>query len=157
MSSALKVLMDSWDSPGPAQGSAEGASGTGLRIVPMPLGDADTVPPTRQSPPHDWTKLIERVQRAAQHSRDVEAQAQEQELRVQQLLEQVREDIRRAEDRARAAEDRAREFHARAEALVRAADERTKRAELRADTAERWLGLVQDTLTTEFSGLPAID
>lgn len=155
MSAALKVLMEAWD--GQAHAGVDAATGTALRIVSAPFGEDDAVSPTRQSPPQDWAKLIERVQRAAQHSRDVEAQAQEQELRVQQILEQVRDDIRRAEDRARSAEDRARDFHARAEALVRAADERTKHAEARAETAERWLALVQDTLNTEFSGLPLIE
>lgn len=127
-----------------------------LRVV-GPAADGTAEPPTRQSAPQDWTTLIERVQSAAKHTRAVEAQAQERELRFQQIFEQMQEDIAAANERVRAAEAQVRDVQARAGAQIMAADERTKAAEERARSAEDWLGRVHEAVLSEFADLPERD
>ncbi|MCJ2038227.1 hypothetical protein MKK55_04540 [Methylobacterium sp. J-059] len=109
-----------------------------------------------RSPPEDWSKLIERVRQAAQHARDIEAQAQEQELRVQALLDRVRQDVRDAAERVRDAEARSADIQSRADALLKAADEKLLAAEERARISEEWLARVQETIVAEFSEKPAL-
>ena len=105
---------------------------------------------TRHSAPEDWSDLVERVRMTAARIREVEADAQEQELRVRDLLERVREDIKAAHDRTQAAEAHARDVQIRTESLLKAADERVKAAEERARIAESWLTLVRKTFAEEF-------
>lgn len=82
--------------------------------------------------------------------RSVEASAQEQDLRVQQILDKVRADIAEAEDRVRAADARLLDANERAAALLTAAEERIQEAEQRARIAEEWLARVEKTITSEF-------
>lgn len=135
----------------PEEAAATAHLATVVRLV-SPAGDPEGgMPPTRRSSAQDWSKLIERIRHAAGHARDVEAQAHEQELRVQQLLDRVREDMKNAGERVRAADARVAEMQARSEALAKAADERVKAAEDRARIAEEWLARVYDTIATEFT------
>ena len=97
-----------------------------------------------------WADLIERVRAAAHHLRQTEADAEQQDRRVQDLLEKVREDVAHASERVKAAEARAREIEARAEVSIRAAEARAEAAEKRAAVAEEWLTRVQDAITREF-------
>lgn len=121
-----------------------------LRVIGPLDGLSMDMPLTRHSPPEDWSDLIERVRVTAARVREVEADAEEQELRVRDLLERVREDIKAANDRTQAAEAHARDIQIRTEALLKAADERVKAAEERARIAESWLTLLRKTFVEEF-------
>lgn len=127
-----------------------------LRVV----GSSDDLPLStplpQNSPPHDWSALVERVRSAAAWAREVEADSREQEFRVRELLERVREDIKAATDRAQTAEAQARDIQSRADALLKAADERVKAAEERAQIAESWLTLIKKTFAEEFDGANAL-
>ena len=123
-----------------------------LRVVGPSDGLFSDLPLTRHSAPEDWSDLVDRVRTTAARVREVEADAQEQESRVRDLLERVREDIKAAHDRTQAAEAYAREVQIRSEALLKAADERVKAAEERARIAESWLTLVKKTFVEEFDG-----
>lgn len=120
-----------------------------VRMVRPSSGQA--APSISPSSPQEWTVLIERVRAAAARSREVESQAQEQELRVQKLLESVREDLAAAAERVRAAEMRASNIQAQADMRVRAAEERAEAAEARARTAEEWLQRVHEVMLNEFT------
>ncbi|MGH1592277.1 hypothetical protein ACRBEV_32665 (plasmid) [Methylobacterium phyllosphaerae] len=116
--------------------------------------------PTQRSPPQKWDALIQRVHAAARQSREAEAQAREQEARIGQILEEVREDINSANERARLAEAKARDVQIRAEVQIRAAEDRAKVAEAHAQSAEdraqhgeQWLVRVQETILSEFTDL----
>ncbi|WP_289015452.1 hypothetical protein [uncultured Methylobacterium sp.] len=98
-----------------------------------------------------WSELIKRVRAAANQLRQTEADAEEQERRVQDLLGKVREDIAHAGERVKAAEARAREIEARAEVSIRAAEARAEAAEKRAAVAEEWLSRVQEAIAREFA------
>lgn len=113
-----------------------------------PLASAAS-PPSSQ----DWTNLIERVRAAAVHARNVEAQAQEQDQRVEELLIRVREDVKRAGDKVRAAEAKAARIEADAELRIRAAEDRAAAAEERASIAEDWLRRVHEVISDEFSSI----
>ena len=123
-----------------------------LRVVGPSDGLPSNKPPARESAPDDWSDLVDRVRATAARVREVEADAAEQELRVRDLLERVREDIRAAHDRTQAAEAHARDVQIRSEALLKAADERVRAAEERARIAESWLTLVKKTFAEEFDG-----
>ena len=110
--------------------------------------------PTRQSGPQDWTALIDRVQSAAKRTREVEAQAHEQELHVRQILDEVRSDIAEADERVRVAEARVRDVQARAATQIRAADARAEAAEERARSAEAWLARIGEAIAAEFADVP---
>ena len=144
-----------WDLPAVQTASSPTAPDTGLthvlRLVDpfADLEDADS--PSGRTPVPDWSKLIDRIREAANHTREIEAQSQEQELRVQQLLDRAREDLKAAADRVRAADARVAEMQARSEALLKAADEREKAAEERARIAEDWLARVYETIASEFT------
>ncbi|GJD98034.1 hypothetical protein [Methylobacterium iners] len=128
----------------------EGSLSKVLRLV-GPFDDLESeAPPARRSSAKDWAKLIDRIREAAAHSRAIEAQAHEQELRVQDLLDRAREDIQAAAERVRAADARAAEMEARTEKLLKSADQRVKAAEERARVAEEWLARVYDTISQEF-------
>lgn len=114
----------------------------------------DGLPPNPPPPVPDWSGVIERVHQAATRVREVEAQAHEQELRVQELLQRVREDVNRAAERARAADARAADLQTQCETLLKAADERVKAAEERARIAEGWLAQVYDAIVSEFGTEP---
>lgn len=165
MSPAQKFLMDRRDpaipkpsTPAPDPKVPPGPSRLEslLRVV-GPVADVAAEAPTRQSAPQDWTTLIERVQSAAKHTRAIEAQAQERELRFQQIFDQMQEDIAAANDRVRAAEAQVRDVQARAGAQIMATEERAKAAEERARSAEEWLGRVHEAVLSEFAGLPERD
>lgn len=102
-----------------------------------------------------WPRVLERVRSAAQYIRQVEDRAQDYELRVQELLEQVRADMRDADAKVRAAEQRTREVQAQAEASVRSAQAQARAAEERAVAAEEWLRLISEAVETEFAVEPA--
>ena len=70
---------------------------------------ARTESPTPPAAPRDWDALINRVQTAALQARVIEAQAREREARIEQVLDQVREEIHASNERARMAEMQARE------------------------------------------------
>ncbi|WP_156647710.1 hypothetical protein [Methylobacterium sp. Leaf87] len=106
--------------------------------------------PNRNSPPQDWSQLIERVRSAALRVREVEADAHDQELRVRELLKNVQEDIKTANERVRAAEAHARDIQNRADALLKAADDRVRAAEERARVAEEWLTQLSITIIDGF-------
>ena len=94
------------------------------------------------------------MQSAAKRTREVEAQAHEQDLHVRQILDEVRTDIADADERVRVAEARVRDVQAQAAAQIRAADARAKAAEERAYLAEGWLARVEEAIATEFADLP---
>lgn len=127
-----------------------------LHVVTPPANAADT-PAIRQSGPQDWAALIERVQSAAKHTRAIEAQAQERELRFQQIFDQMQEDIAGANERVHAAEAQVRDVQARAGAQIMATEERAKAAEERARSAEDWLARVHEAVLSEFADLPERD
>lgn len=159
MNALLKPSTDHWDfdairerlgagAPLPRTGTATGAA-----PAAAVAGEPEAPALTRLSAPEDWDRLIARVQSAARHSREVEAQAQEQELRVQQLLEQIGHDICEADARVRAAEARGREL----QAQLTIAEQRAQAAEERARMAETWLMRLQETILAEFGELPRQD
>ena len=111
--------------------------------------DDDLLPDSGRSLP-DWSGVIERVHQAAAHVRDVEAQAREQDLRVQELLQRAQDDVNRAAEHVRSAEARAVELQAHSKALLKAADARVKAAEERARIAEGWLAQVHHAIVSEF-------
>lgn len=124
-----------------------------LRLVQPSHEPAPSMSDTHPSTAQDWSNLIERVRAAANHTREVEAQAQEQEQRVQEILERVREDIKLASEKVRAAEAKAANVQAHAEMRIRAAEERAEAAEERARIAEDWLKQVHEAIASEFSAL----
>lgn len=130
--------------------AADGTLSNVLRLVDAYDDLEAEAPPTRRSSARDWAKLIDRIREAAARSREIEAQAHEQELRVQDLLDRAREDIQAAAERVRAADARAAEMQARTEKLLKSADERVTAAEERARVAEEWLARVYDTISHEF-------
>lgn len=95
-----------------------------------------------------WSSLLERVRGAAHYIREVEDRAQDYELRVQDLVDQVRADLRDADAKVRAAEQRTDEVQAQATILIRAAEER-------AASAEEWLRRIAETIESEFVVEPA--
>lgn len=102
-----------------------------------------------------WSSLLERVRGAAHYIRAVEDRAQDYELRVQELVEQVRADLRDADAKVRAADQRTNEAQAQAAVLIRAAEERARLAEERAAFAEEWLRRISETIESEFVVEPA--
>ena len=102
-----------------------------------------------------WSSLLERVRGAAHYIREVEDRAQDYELRVQDLVDQVRADLRDADAKVRAAEQRTDEVEARAALLIHAAEERARAAEERAAVAEDWLRRIAETIESEFVVEPA--
>ncbi|WP_292514588.1 hypothetical protein [Methylobacterium sp.] len=122
-----------------------------LRLVDSYDDLDDGAPPSRPSSSQDWSNLINRIHQAAKHVREVEVQAHEQKLRIQELLKLAREDVTLANERARVSDARASEMQVRSEALLKAADERVKAAEERARIAEGWLTRVYDTIASEFT------
>ncbi|MGT2479525.1 hypothetical protein ACU4GR_13070 [Methylobacterium oryzae CBMB20] len=102
-----------------------------------------------------WTGVLERVRGAAHYIREVEDRAQEYELRVHELLEQVRADLRDADAKVRAAEQRAREVEAQASNLIQFCGGARAAAEERAATAEEWLQRISEAIETEFVAAPA--
>lgn len=158
MSSATQVR---WERPSvqtsepidPAKSKAADGSITNvLRLIGSFDHPGADGPPTRTSPDQEWADLIDRIRDMANHVRRVEAQSQEQELHVQNLLDRAREDIKAAAERVRATDARAVDIQARSEALLKAADERVKAAEERARIAEGWLALIREAIATEFTG-----
>lgn len=122
-----------------------------LRVVnPSDRLSADAALNHRATP-QDWSDLIDRVRMAANRVREAEADAHEQETRVRELLDRVREDMKVAHERIKAAEAHAQEIQTRSDALLKAADARTKDAEERARTAEAWLAKISSTITEEFA------
>ena len=134
------------------------AFGTHSTKVPSLIGNFDGVgtgvAAFPRSSPQDWSKLIDRVRQAAQHAREVEAQAQAQDLRVQEVLDRVRQDVQNAAESVRVAEARTTEIQSRADALLKAADKKVLAAEERARIAEEWLARLHETIVTEFAGDP---
>ncbi len=121
-----------------------------LRVIgPLDNLSLDTAP-TRESPSHDWSDLIEKVREAANRVRQAEADSQEQELRVREVLERVREDMKVANERAIAAEVNARDVQLKTDALLKAASARVEAAENRARIAEEWLAKVSQAIVEEF-------
>lgn len=119
--------------------------------IPTTLDEPSSdLPTTRSAPAEDWSHLVEQVRMTAARLREVEADAEEQELRVQDLLQKVREDMQAAADRVQAAEAHARDIQSRTEALLKAADQRVKAAEERAQVAEGWLKVIKKTFAEEF-------
>lgn len=102
------------------------------------------------SPVERWPDLLERVQGAARHLRDVEDRAQEQEAHVQDLLRQVRADMDTARAQVQAAERETHEVHAQAIKLIQAAEDRAAAAEERAAAAEQMLQRIAETIDAEF-------
>lgn len=103
-----------------------------------------------------WPVVLERVRGAAHYIRAVEDRAQEYELRVHDLLQQVRTDMQEADAKVRAAEQRAREMQTQAAALVRAAEERARASDERATHAEEWLRRISEAIESEFVIEPAV-
>ncbi|WP_342105082.1 hypothetical protein [Methylobacterium sp. SI9] len=97
-----------------------------------------------------WSGLLDRVRGAAHYIREVEDRAQDYEVQVQELIEQVRADLRDADAKVRAAEQRTDEAQAQAALLIQAAEERARLAEERAASAEDWLRRIAETIDSEF-------
>jgi len=121
-----------------------------LRVISPSDEFSSDLPTGRRLHPQDWSELVDKVRMTAARIRELEADAQDQELHVRELLEKVREDIKAANDRVQAAEAHAVDVQRRAGALLAAADERVKAAEERARIAESWLLLVKKAFTEEF-------
>lgn len=134
----------STDAPGATVSSA-GATTSQAKVVVL------TPVPTAAK----WSSLLERVRGAAHYIREVEDRTQDYEVRVQELVEQVRADLRDADAKVRAAEQRTDEAQAQAAVLIQAADERARLAEERAATAEEWLRRIAETIESEFVVEPA--
>ncbi|WP_238273253.1 hypothetical protein [Methylobacterium cerastii] len=98
----------------------------------------------------NWPEVLERVRGAAQYMRTVESRAEEQEFRVQELLEQVRADMQDAHARVQAAEKRTRDVQAQANKLIQASEERARIAQERTATIEGWLVQISEAIETEF-------
>lgn len=129
---------------------ADEGLGTVLRLVgPFDEIDGDVIS-LGQSSSKDWSMLIERIQEAARYTRQVETEAQEQELHVQKLLDQAREDLRAAAERVREADARAAKMESQYEAQLKDATARVKAAEKRARDVEELLAQVSDVILREF-------
>lgn len=149
----------SWDPPFrksakldtyPVEAAPDNGLGAVLRVV-RPVDEIDDeVAPVRQDPAKDWSRLIDRIQEAARYTRQVETEAQEQEKRVQLLLDQARQELKTASERVRAAEARAVEVEGRCEAQLGDAVARVKAAEERARVCEELLAQVSDAVLIEF-------
>lgn len=137
-------------SPQNLRSAADAASPATLRAIEPYEEKSSEAQGPLPSRPQDWSTLVDQVQSAAVRMRSVEASAQEQDLRVQQILDKVRADIAEAEDRVRAADARLLDANERAAALLTAAEERIQEAEQRARIAEEWLARVEKTITSEF-------
>ena len=157
MSSAKRIR---WDLPSvkaskpnvPLNDAASDGSLTNILRLIGPFDDLEGgAPPTRSSVSHDWSKLIDRIRDVSKHAREVEAQSQEQDMHVQQLLNGARDEAMAAASRVRAADARVAEIQARSEALMKAAEERVKAAEERARIAEEWLARVYEMIASEFT------
>lgn len=144
------------EQPAPGEASAAPAPGVGSVAAPgkvVVLAQAPSAPtraPNADPAAGKWPGVLDRVRGAAQYIRQVEDRAQDYELRVQELLEQVRADMRDADAKVQAAEQRAREIQARADALIGAAEQRARAAEERAVSAEDWLRRISEAIETEF-------
>lgn len=97
-----------------------------------------------------WSSLLERVKGAAHYIREVEDRAQDYEMRVHDLVEQVRADLLDADAKVRAADQRTEEARMQAAIQIRAAEERAHAAEERAALAEEWLRRIAETIESEF-------
>ena len=102
------------------------------------------------TPAGKWPGLLERVRGAAHYIREVENRSQEQEFRVQELLDQVRADMQEANTKVQDAERRVVEIQTQADKLVRAAEDRASNAQKRALEAEGWLLKISEAIDTEF-------
>lgn len=155
-------------------GTFEGAHPAAAARLPVADG------PERDAPlQQDWSHLIDLMQTKFDECREIKSQAEEQDRRVSELLDRVRDDIRSArervaaaeayaqdvetqaevrikalEERAAAAQAYAMDVQKRAEALVKAAEERAAAAEQRARSAETWLSRVYETISGECSAKP---
>jgi hypothetical protein len=107
------------------------------------------LPAAQRSHSQDWSELVDRARMTAARIRELEADAEDQELHVRELLEKVREDIKAANDRMQTAEAHALDVQRRAGALLAAAEERVKAAEERARIAESWLLQVKKAFTED--------
>lgn len=141
MEQARRIESDPMDA---AASGNDGARSEGKVVI---LG---TVPTAAK-----WSSLLDRVRGAAHYIREVEDRAQDYEVRVQELVEQVRADLQDADAKVRAAEQRTDEVQVQASMLIRAADERARLAEERAALAEEWLRRISETIESEFVVEPA--
>ena len=98
----------------------------------------------------DWSRLLARIQHAGSHIRDLKSQSADEDLRVQELLDQVRLDMKAASDRVRAAEQRVLDVEERASRLIRAAETRAESAEHDARSARDRFSALSDLITQEF-------
>jgi hypothetical protein len=131
--------------PQPATGISELLKSFGSSIddpLPVPL----------RTRPGDWSGLIDRIRETARHVRDVEAQARQRDVQMDDLIQQVRGDMAEAEARVRSAEARSVALEAQAMEMIRAAEARAAAAEERARVAEEWLMRIQEIIQSEFSG-----
>ena len=151
------------DQPAERQAHLAPASGPGgpaspakvVVLASVPAGSPAARGPAAEAASGKWPGVLERVRGAAQYIRHIEDRAQDYEVRVHELLEQVRADMRDADAKVRAAEQRTREIQARADALIGAAEERARVAEERAGSAEEWLRRISDAIESEFAVEPA--
>lgn len=104
-----------------------------------------------REPGSDWSVLIEKIRSSASRVREVEAQAHDREIELQEILERCRADIGAANERVRAAEMRASQAETSAAERIHALEERARLAEERASACEAWLKKVHDAIMSEFS------
>ena len=133
----------------PAPGGAA-SPGKVVVLTTIPAGSSAARAPSAEAISGKWPGVLERVRGAAQYIRHIEDRAQDYEIRVQELLEQVRADMRDADAKVRAAEQHTREIQAQADALITAAEERARMAEERAASAEEWLRRISEAIESEF-------
>ena len=137
--------------PAPATGSGGATSPAKIVVLaPAQNGSSAARMAAAEATGGKWPSVLERVRGAAQYIRHIEDRAQDYELRVQELVEQVRADMRDAEAKVQAAEQRTREIRAQADALIGAAEERARAAEERAVSAEEWLRRISEAIESEF-------
>ena len=98
----------------------------------------------------NWSRLLSRIQHVGSHIRDFKSKADEEDLRVQELLDQVRLDMKVASDRFRAAEQRALDIEERASRLIRVAEKRAEAAEHDRRLAQDRFTALSDLISQEF-------
>jgi len=160
MDQARRLTADTFAKDGAPRAPASQGHGPQHDDTVVVLAPAAYIAPARQTPhgvptpSKDWPSLLERVRGAAHHMRTIESRAQEQEFRVQELLEQVRADMQDAHARIQVAEQRARDVQAQANKMVQAAEDRARVAQERIVTLEGWLVQISETIDTEFARTP---
>ena len=121
-----------------------------LRQTKSNMERPDVVQAGSEVAQQDWSSLLIRIKQAGTHMRDLKSQSEEEDIRVQELLDQVRLDMKAASDRVRAAEQRALDIEERASRLIRAAEKRAEAAEHDAQLLQDRFAAFSELISQEF-------